>query len=178
MTPAKNEPVRIDYQKRWFAAMVLALEGIVAWLVYGMTGSPEGPWRTLWLIIAPVVGVLGFLLLAPPLFTHHLAGEKGLHLKMGLLLDSTVPYSWIRDVKETSIRRGGVRIGIGVRYFPITKTLFVTSSFSNLAKITLNGEYRMGRIFKRPVHEIIVSVNYMPALVGAVTSRVAPQGGR
>ena len=178
MTPAKNEPIRIDYPKRWFLAMALIIEGIVAWLIYGMLTSPVGPWRTMWLIIAPAVGVLGFLFLVPPLFTHHLAGEKGLHLKMGLLLDSTVPYAWIKEIKETSISRGGLRVGIGVRYFPISKALFVTSSFTNLAKVTLREDHAIGRILKRPVSEIVLSVSYMPSLTESLRGRVLlPEGG-
>jgi hypothetical protein len=177
MTPAKNEPLRIDYPKRWFLLMAVVIEVIVAWLLYTMIGSPEGLWRTFWLILAPVVGVLAFLFLVPPLFTHHLAGEKSIRLKMGLLLDSTVPYAWIKDVKETSVSRGGLFIGIGVRYFPITKVLFVTSSFTNLAKVTLKEEHVMGRLLKRPVSEIVLSVNYMPALIEPIRIRAPAQEG-
>jgi len=178
MSPAKNEPKRIDYPKRWFLLMAVVIEAIVAWLFYAVTTSPEGLWRMVWLIVAPAVGVLAFLFLVPPLFTHHLAGEKSLRLKMGLLLDSTVPYAWIKDVKETSVSRGGLRIGIGVRYFPITKVLFVTSSFSNLAKVTFHGEHNIGRVLKRPVTEIVLSVSYMPALTEAIRSRILiPEGG-
>jgi hypothetical protein len=178
MTPAKNEPVRIDYPKRWFLLMAVVIEAIVAWLFFGMWVAPEGAWRTLWLIISPVVGALAFVFLVPPLFTHHLAGEKGLRLKMGLLLDSTVPYAWIKDIRETSVSRGGVRVGIGVRYFGISRVLFVTSSFSNLAKVTLDKEHVMGRLLKRPVVEIVLSATYMPALMNAVRTRAKdPESG-
>ena len=157
--------------------MAVVMESIVAWLIYSATVAPEGGWRILWLVLSPVIGALAFLFLVPPLFTHHLAGEKGLRLKMGLLLDSTVPYAWIKDIKETSVSRGGLRVGIGVRYFPITKVLFVTSSFSNLAKISLEGEHFIGRLWRRPVDEIVLSVSYMPALMETVRSRALTGGG-
>ena len=178
MTPAKNEPVRIDYPKRWFLLMAVVVEAIVAWFFYGTWGAPEGAWRTLWLVISPIVGALAFVFLVPPLFTHHLAGEKGLRLKMGLLLDSTVPYAWIKDIRETSVSRGGMRVGIGVRYFGIGRVLFVTSSFTDLAKVTLDKEHLMGRFLKRPVGEIVLSVNYMPSLMDTVRTRVkGPESG-
>ena len=177
MTPAKIEPLRIDYPKRWFLLMAIVMEGIVAWLLYSMIGAPEGLWRTFWMIFAPVVGVLAFLFLVPPLFTHHLAGDKSLRLRMGLLLDSTVPYAWIKDVKETSVSRGGLFVGIGVRYFPITKVLFVTSSFTNLAKVTFKEEHVMGRLLKRPVSEIVLSVSYLPALMEPIRVRVPAREG-
>ncbi len=157
--------------------MAIVVEGITAWLFYAALSFPEGSWRTIWLIVAPVLSVLAFLFLVPPLFTHHLAGEKGLRLKMGLLLDSTVPYAWIKDVKETAVSKGGLNVGIGVRYFPIAKALFVTSSFRNLAKVTLKEEHQMGRILKRPVSEIILSVSYMPALTEPIRVRAHGREG-
>ena len=177
MKPIKKEPLRIDYPKRWFLLMAVVLEGLVTWLFYVMVSSPEGVWRTMWLLIAPTVGVLVFVFLVPPLFTHHLAGDKSLRLKMGLLLDSTVPYSWIQSVTDTSVSRGGLRVGIGVRYFPITRILFVTSSFSNLAKITFREEHIMGRVLKRPVSEIVLSVSYMPALTETVKGGILEREG-
>ena len=174
MTPAKIEPVRIDYPKRWFLLMAVVIEAILAWLFFGMWVSPDGVWRTSWLIASPVLGALAFVFLVPPLFTHHLAGQHGLRLKMGLLLDATLPYSCITDVRETSVSRGSVRVGIGVRYFPITKVLFVTSSFSNLAKITLDGEHIIGRLLRRPVSEIVLSVSYMPSLTETLRGKIQP----
>ncbi len=176
MTIAKNEPVRINYPKHWFLLIAVAVESVVIWLFYGALGYPEGAWRTVWLIISPVIGAIAFLLMVPPLFTHHLAGERGLRLKMGLLLDETVPYAWIRDVKETSVSNGGIRVGIGVRYFPITEVLFVTSSFNNLARISLDREHTMGRFLKRPVREIILSVNYLSGFFEIVRAKKGPPG--
>ncbi len=176
MSPAKNEPVRIDYPKQWFLLMAVVIEAIIIWLFYGTWFSPEGSWRTTWLIVTPTIGTVVFVFLVPPLFTHHLAGEKGLRLKMGLLLDSTVPYAWIKEIRETSVTRGGMRVGIGVRYFGISRVLFVTSSFSNLAKITLDREHTIGRVLRRPVSEIVLSVNYMPSLMENVRGRITSRG--
>ncbi len=177
MVPSKNEPVRIDYPKNWFVLMAVIIEAVVVWLFLGALGSPEGAWRTFWLVASPIIGAVAFVFLVPPMFTHHLAGEKGLRLKMGWLLDTTVPYAWIKDLKETSVSRGAVRVGIGVRYFGISRVLFVTSSFGNLAKVTLDREHQIGRILKRPVGEIVLSVSYMPAFMETVRARTKSQEG-
>ena len=111
------------------------------------------------------------LFFIPPLFTHHLAGEKSLRLKMGLLIDATVPYSWMKQVKDTSVRWGGVRVGIGVRYSPITRMLFVTTEFDDLVSIRLDGPHTMGRLLKRQVEELVLSVSLRSKLVDLVRVR-------
>ncbi len=171
MNIAKNEPLRIDYPKYWFVILFLVSESVVAWLFYTTYSNASGGWRTLWMIVSPTVGILFLMFLLPPIFTYHLAGEKGIRIRMGWLINTTIPYRWITDVKQTSIHRGSLSVGVGVRYFPITRALFVTSAFTNLVVLRLDGEHIIGRIRKRRVEEIVLSVSYMPAMMETVKQR-------
>jgi len=112
-----------------------------------------------------------FYLFVPPIFTYHIAGAKGLRLRMGLLINETIPYDWIKEVKETSVHWGGVRVGVGVKYAPIMKALFVTSSFRTLVLIRLDQEHRFGMPIKRPVTEIILSVNSASSFIDTIMQR-------
>jgi len=156
---AKKVPaVRIDYPKGWF------LFGAVVWavgtavLIFLAYDSVEESMRLFWAAAAVFVGIAMFYLFVPPIFTYHIAGAKGLRLRMGLLINETIPYDWIKEVKETSVHWGGVRVGVGVKYAPIMKALFVTSSFRTLVLIKLDEEHRLGRPIKRRVVEIVLSV--------------------
>lgn len=171
MNIAKNEPLRIDYPKHWFVILLLVFEAVVVWLFYTAYSSPVGPWRTLWMVVSPAVGVISLLFLLPPVLTNHLAGVKGIRIRMGWLINTTIPYEWITDIKETSVHRGGLSVGVGVRYFPISKALFVTSSFTNLVILRLDGEHVIGGIRKRRVEEIVLSVSYIPAMMETVRER-------
>jgi hypothetical protein len=171
MRIAKNEPLRIDYPKHWFVILFLVFEAVVVWLFYTAYSSAVGSWRTLWMVVSPSAGVVFLLFMLPPVFTHHLAGAKGILIRMGWLINTTIPYVWIANVKETSVHRGALSVGIGVRYFPISKALFVTSSFTNLVVLRLDGEHVIGRLRKRRVEEIVLSVSYIPAMMEAVKER-------
>ena len=177
MTAVKTEPLRIDYPKHWFVIMAIAFESVVAWIFYTAYTNAVGDWQLIWLVVSPLVGILTGLFLIPPVLTYHLAGEKSLRLRMGLLINDTVPYSWIKEVKQTSVHWGGIRVGIGVRYFPISGVLFVTSSFSNLVTLKLNGEHTIGRLRKRKVEEIVLSVGFAPPVMDALRERTGLEKG-
>jgi hypothetical protein len=167
----KHEAVRIDYPKHWFVMGTLGWAVATFVIFYLAETSKEDVVRDIWLIAGSAEGVLLGLFFIPPLFTHHLAGEKSLRLKMGLLIDVTVPYSWMKQVRETSVRWGGVRVGIGVRYSSITRMLFVTTEFDDLVSIRLDGPHPMGRLLKRQVEELVLSVSFRPKLVDLVKAR-------
>jgi len=167
----KYEAVRIDYPKHWFVMGTMGWALATFALFYLAESSKEDVVRTIWLVVGSAEGVLLGLFFVPPLFTYHLAGEKSLRLRMGLLIDATIPYSWMRQVKETSVRWGGVRVGIGVRYAPITRMLFVTTEFDDLVSIRLDGPHAMGGLLKRQVEELILSVNLRSKLVDLVRSK-------
>jgi len=167
----KHEAVRIDYPKHWFVMGTMGWAVATFILFYLASTSKEEVVREIWVVIGSAEGVLLGLFFIPPLFTHHLAGEKSLRLKMGLLIDATVPYSWMKQVKETSVRWGGVRVGLGVRYSPITRMLFVTTEFDDLVSIRLDGPHTMGRLLKRQVEELVLSVSLRSKLVDLVRVR-------
>ncbi len=158
MTAKKVQPTRIDYPKQWFMLGTFVWAVATVLLAYLAWSSISDAIRTLWIIIGLAEGILLGYLLVLPLFTHHMLGVKGLKLRMGLSINETIPYEWIREVRDASITWGAVRVGVGVRYSPIMKVMFVTSSFQSLVRLKLDREHRIGSPFKRPVEEIVLSV--------------------
>jgi hypothetical protein len=177
MARTKGEPTKIEYPKHWFVILAILLWLVDLLAFCSAYVAEESDWRTSWLIITPLVAALIFLFFVPPMFTHHLVGDRGLLIRMGLLINLTVPYEWIVEVKETYVHRGGLRIGVGVRYFPISKALFVTSSFSTLVKIRLDGEHAIGGVRKKRVEEIVLSVKSVNLFLDALTERALGQKG-
>ena len=171
MKAAKSEAVKIDYQKLWFALGTAVYVAITTTLFYLSASSVEDATKIFWLAAGLIEGTLFFLFIVPPLLTSHLAGDKGLRLHMGLLINETIPYDWIRETKQTTIHWGAVKVGIGVRYSSITKALFVTSSFNNLITIKLGQEHAIGRVFRKPVSEIVVSVSFARGFLDVMSQR-------
>ncbi len=158
MIAKKVQPTRIDYPKHWFMVGTVAWALVTALMMYLASISIGNAVRAFWIIVGVVEGVLLAYLFVFPLFTHHMLGAKGLRLRMGLSINETIPYEWIKEVRETSVNWGGVRVGIGVRYAPIMRVIFLTSSFQSLVALKLDGEHRLGSPIKRPVEEIVISV--------------------
>jgi len=158
MIARKIPVVRLDYPKHWFLVGAMLWAAATSIFIYLSLTSVEPFSRAFWAAVAAVEAPVVFVMFVLPVFTSHAAGAKGLRLRMGVLLREDVPYEWIRSVDETSIRWGGVRVGVGVRYAAITQALFVTSSFRNLIEIELDGEHRLGGLLKRPVRRIVMSV--------------------
>lgn len=160
----KLATTRMDYPKHWF------LMGSITWaiatfaLFYLAASSKEPVIADLWLVVGFAEGILLFLFFVPPLFTYHIAGEKSIRLRMGLLIDATIPYSWIREVKEVSVTWGGVRVGIGVRYAFITRTLYVTTEFDDLVSLRLDGPHAIGRLLRHQVEQIVLSSSFKSRL--------------
>lgn len=176
MGPKKIEATRVDYPKHWFALGSIIYAILTVTLLYLGLDAKEDFGSAFWFVVAAVEGVLLFLFLVPSLLTTHLAGEKALRIHMGVLVDVSIPYAWINEVKETSVHRGGLRVGVGVRYSPIPQILFVTSSFNGLVTMKLDGEHLMGRFLKRPVQEVVVSVVNAARLVEIVKDRGRTKG--
>ena len=171
MNAKKVPATRIDYPKHWFLLWTIVWAVGTAVLLFLAYDSVEESTRIFWSAAAVFVGIIMFYLFVIPLFTFHIAGAKGLRLRMGVLIHETIQYEWIKEVKETSIHWGGVRVGIGVRYAPMMKALFVTSSFRSLVLIRLDKEHRLGRPIRRPVQEIILSVNSASSFIDTITQR-------
>jgi len=169
---AKKVPVvKFGYPKHWFATgTALWAVGTLVFAYLGITAVEDFS-RAFWLVVAAVEGAGLFHMFVLPLFTSHSAGAKELRLRMGLLLRESIPYDWIKDVGQTAIRWGGVRVGIGVRYAGIMQTLFVTSSFQGLVTIELDQEHRLGGLLKRPVRKVVLSVRSPKPLVDLLRER-------
>jgi hypothetical protein len=167
----KLEAARIDYPKQWFIVGSIGWAVATLVLFYLASSTKEDVVRAIWIVVGSAVGILLGLFFVPPLFTYHLAGEKAVKLRMGLLINATVPYSWMKQVKEISVRWGSSRIGIGVRYSPLTMTLYATSEFDNLVSIRLDEPHRMGRLWKRQVEELVLSASFKPGLMELVTRK-------
>ncbi len=172
MVSRKIKTEIIPYPKHWFLVLAVIFESVIIyWLALAILDE-NTVMRELWLALCPVVGTLLFLFLVPPLFTDHLAGERALRLRMGLLINQSIPYEWVREVKETSVNRGGLRVGIGVRYFPISRLLFVTSGFTSVAVLKLDCEHELGGIRRRQVDDIVLSVSNLPRFIEIMRSRM------
>ena len=154
----KLEAVRIPYPKHWFAMGTIMWAVATTILVYLSSTAPTEGTRLFWAIVSAAEGVALFLFFVPPLFTSHWAGKKALRLRMGLLMDASIPYDWVKEVKQTNVNWGGVRVGIGTRYSALSKTLFVTSEFRDLVAIKLDGEHSLGRVIKVKPEQIVLSV--------------------
>ncbi len=178
MTAEKKEAIRISYPKHWFLMGTLMWALVTAVLGYIGFTSPTRATTLIWLTITGLVGILGFVFFVPPLFTSHWAGEKSLRFRMGLLVDIPIPYSWIREIRQTNVNWGGVRVGIGARYSSLSKTLFVTSEFSNLVALRLDGPHQLGRILRMRPEQIVVSVDAPWKLIDLVRKRAGlPEEG-
>jgi hypothetical protein len=177
MKAVKSETVKISYQKTWFALGTAMYVAVTAALFYLSATSVEDSVKLFWLIAGLVEGILFFLFMVPPLLTTHLAGDKGLRLHMGLLINDTIPYDSIREIREMTVHWGAVKVGIGVRYSAISRILFVTSSFNNLVAIKLDKELTIGRVFRRPVSEIVVSVSFAKGFLDAMSQRAGLETG-
>jgi hypothetical protein len=158
MGPKTVQAVRIDYPKRWFVVgTAIVVPSMAAMLVLAVD-TIETFGRTFWFACAFGICVPLLLLLVPPIFTYHYAGEKGLKLRMGLLMNSTVPYRYIRDIRDHSLRFGGLLIGVGVRYIGGKKTVYVTSSFDDLIEIRFHGPQKLGTFLRPMVDTVVMNV--------------------
>lgn len=175
MIAKKLPPTRIDYPKHWFWLGTLVWGAGTLLLIFLAWDSVESSVRLFWILATLFEGILLAYLFVLPLLTHHMAGTKGLRLRMGMLINETIPYDWIREVRETSVQWGGFRVGIGVRYSGIMRVMFVTSSFRDLVAIKLDKEHRLGSPLKRPVSEIVLSVKSASAFMDLIRERTGMQ---
>jgi len=171
MGPVAISAIRVDYPKRWFSVgSAIVLIGTAVMLYLAIDAKEEFS-RWFWVACAALVGGYLSALLVPPLFTSHQAGQKGLRLKMGLLMNMTIPYDNITDVREAALNLGGIRVGIGVKFVPSKGLVYVTSSFGALLAVSLKEPVDMGRFVQRSVHTIVLSVVDREGFVAIVKDR-------
>lgn len=165
------DAVRIDYPKTWFVvgtAIDLAAMATMAFLAYD---SVESFGRAFWSVCAIAICTPLLFVLVPPMFTSHYIGEKGIRLRMGLLMNSTVPYRYIRSISDTRVGFGSVMVGIGVKFVSKRKLVFVTSSFRNLVAIKLDGPQQLGGPLRPLVDQVVLSVKDKEGFVALVKDR-------
>lgn len=176
--PARAAPaIRASYPKHWFLLGTMAYIPLVAVMIYLGFDAIEESTRLFWVAIGVTAGVLLSLFFLPPLMTSHLVGERSLRIHMGLLIKADIPFTWVKDVRQTSIKWGGVRIGIGVRYSAISKTAFVTSAFKNLVTIVLDDEHDIGGFLRPKVSTIVLTVDDSAAFMKLLAERISTTTG-
>ncbi|HUU07360.1 MAG TPA: hypothetical protein VMW88_03005 [Thermoplasmata archaeon] len=175
---AKKQPtVAIEYPKVWFGlGAVVCTAGIVssAYLAYE---SPEEFTRTFWMIAGSALAIFLVVFIIPSLITTHVAGEKGLHLRMGVLINATVPYAAIREIAPDTVKRGALTVGIGVRHKEKQRTMFVVSSFKNLVIIRLNIDLKLGGLLGPTVAQIVLSVKDIDSFLSTVACMSGAEEG-
>lgn len=172
MKAGKLQPVKVTYPKMWFIVGTVVSLVLTVLFFYFAWETLEDSTRMFWSLCGIVMSAVALLFFLPPTLTTHFMGERALRVRMGLLVNETIPYEWIREVRQTSVHWGAVRVGVGVRYSPIPKVLFVTSGFVNLVSLSLEEDHRMGRLLKRPVSEVVLSLENSTAFIDALNSRV------
>lgn len=178
MHHAKKQPIAaIGYPRAWFGlGAVVCTVGIIssAYLAYE---SLEAFTRTFWMIVGSAIAVFLVVFIVPCLITTHVAGEKGLHLRMGILINATVPYDAIREIAPDTIRWGALTVGIGVRHKGKQRTVFVVSSFKNLVIIRLNRDLRLGGMLGPTVGQIVLSVKDVDSFLSTVARMSGTEEG-
>ena len=171
MPKVAADAVRVDYPKQWFA--IGAGIDLVAMLtmLWFASESIESFARTMWTACALLICVPLLFLFVPPMFTAHYMGEKGLRLRMGLLINATVPYKYIINISDAKVTFGSVMVGIGVKYVSKRKAMFVTASFKDLVAIYLDGPQQLGGPLRPPVQQVIVTVKDKEGFVALVKDR-------
>ena len=167
---------KIAYPKHWFVLVAVVFESILTYLFLAALLDPNSILREFWLAFCPAAGIVVFVLEVPPILTRHSLTSRGFRLRMGLLVNEEIPFEAIGEVKETSITRGGLRIGIGVKYMPVTKQLFVTSGFDNLMSVRLEHPVPMGKLRKHRVEEIILNVSFPRGLLAFLEPKINRPG--
>ena len=176
MPPVAVDAVRIDYPKLWFAAGAAIDAVAMAVMFFLAYDAVEDFARIMWTACAVLICGPLLLLFVPPMFTSHHAGEKGLHLRMGLLMNTTVPYRYIKGVTDAKVTYGSIMVGIGVKYVAKKKTVFVTASFKDLISIKLDGPQQFGSLMRPLVDQIVLSVKDKEGFVSIIKDRAGLEG--
>jgi hypothetical protein len=169
------QAVRIDYPKQWFIIGTVVVASAMATMLFLAYDTIEEFGRAFWLVCALGMGIPLLLLLVPPIFTCHHVGEKSLKLRMGFLMNSTIPFTQIKEIKDHSIRLGAVTVGIGVRYIGGRSTVYVTSSFHNPINIRLHEPEQLGKLLRPKVDTIIMNVKDKEGFMALIRDRIGAE---
>ncbi len=178
MHHAKKQPTAaIGYPRVWFGlGAIVCTVGIIS-AVYLAYESLEEFTRTFWMIIGSALAIFMVVFIVPCLITTHVAGEKGLHLRMGILINATVPYDAIREIAPDTVWWGALTVGIGVRHKQKQRTVYVVSTFKNLVIIRLNRDLKLGGLLGPTVGQIVLSVKDVDSFLSTVASMSGTEEG-
>lgn len=178
MHHAKKQPTAaIGYPRMWFGlGAIVCTVGIIS-SVYLAYESLEEFTRTFWMIVGSALAIFMVVFIIPCLITTHVAGEKGLHLRMGILVNATVPYDAIREIAPDTVRWGALTVGIGVRHKQKQRTVYVVSTFKNLVIIRLNRDLKLGGLLGPTVGQIVLSVKDVDSFLSTVASMSGTEEG-
>lgn len=176
MQTEESETVRIDYAKRWFVVgCAVCLTGI-AIAVFLSAISKEDFTTLFWLFVGASFAVLLLMFPLPCIFTHHVAYETYLRLRMGLVMRVDIPYLAMRSVSRAGIPKGFLSVGVGVRFKAKTGTVYVLSSFDNVIALKLREELKL-RAWRPPICEIILSVADAEETIDLISRKIASVEG-
>jgi hypothetical protein len=95
-----------------------------------------------------------------------------MRVRMGLLINATVPYESVTEVRETSVKRAALSVGLGVKYSSILATVFVVSSFGDFVSVKLDKPRRLGGLMGPEVSQIVLSVSDKALLMTTLEERL------
>jgi len=178
MHHAKKQPTTaIGYTRVWFGlGAIVCTVGIIS-SIYLAYESLEEFTRAFWMIVGSALAIFMVVFIIPCLITTHAAGEKGLHLRMGILINATVPYDAIREIAPDTVRWGALTVGIGVRHKQKQRTVFIVSTFKNLVIIRLNRDLKLGGLLGPTVGQIVLSVKDVDSFLSTVASMSGTEEG-
>ena len=162
------ETYAVEYPRTAFAVgAVLSVVGVSICALLAFY-SIETFARVVWVVTAGGLCLLLSAFILPTMFTRHSLDSEGLHLRMGLLINRTIPLSAIREVGPETTRRSIFTTGIGVRQNARLDTIFITSSFRNLVSVHLNRELKLGGFMTPPVGNVVISVSDVEGFLEAM----------
>jgi hypothetical protein len=176
MTQQDDGAIPIGYPKHLAAVGTgVTLVAITA-MAYLSLSATEDFAVHFWGLAALLVGASTLLFLVPILLTHHELTDDALRLRVGLLLSTSVPLASIGSAQAERVVRGALNVGIGVRFHPKTKTLYVTPSFRDTVDIRLREETLLGSFVKHPTIRVVVSVSDRDAFLEQLSKRAQLEG--
>lgn len=165
--------VRVGYPKLWFVVGTVALAAATAYAAWSALVSIEDFGTMFWTGTAVVAGALMGLLFLPPIFTSHRLGAREVRLRMGLLMNVAVPYEWITEVRTTTVKRGTLSFGLGVRYSSVMSTVFALSSTEGLIALRLDSDHDLGGFLRPRVSQVVLSVRDPEGVMSVIRERSA-----
>ncbi len=150
----------IRYPRHMFAYVTVVCGALALGAMYLSLTALEAFATDFWLVVAVAIALFAALFSLPCMFTRHTADERGLRIRMGLLINAFIPYDSMLSVAPMKVEWGLLRnrLGIGVMHKQKTNTVFVLSSFQGAIRITLRHEVRLG-LTRTPARHLVLNTD-------------------